>query len=94
MQEKYIPHGNTDGHPIAIQQLAEGGITDFCVQVCGGGECGNGTLCMLGIDPDTHMPPALSAAETVPCVICKWPEATHEVPFCEECIKYVTRVAP
>ena len=51
-----------------------------------------------GIEQDTPMPPEISAdvEAMVPCAICQWPspEATHDVPFCEECIKHVTRVNP
>jgi len=37
-------------------ELHEQGITDYCGQVCGGGECGNGPVCLYGIDPRTHLP--------------------------------------
>lgn len=37
-------------------QLARDGITSYCQQVCGGGNCGNGPICMNGIDPETEMP--------------------------------------
>jgi DNA (cytosine-5)-methyltransferase 1 len=32
-------------------------VTDYCGQICGGGECGTGPVCSMGIDPETHMPP-------------------------------------
>jgi hypothetical protein len=37
-------------------ELREQGITDYCGQVCGGGECGSGPTCVYGIDPRTHLP--------------------------------------
>lgn len=37
--------------------LLQSGVDDYCNQVCGGGNCGSGTLCQYGIDPQTHMPP-------------------------------------
>ena len=37
--------------------LVASGVTDYCNQVCGGGNCGTGTLCQYGIDEKTHMPP-------------------------------------
>lgn len=33
------------------------GITSYCDQVCGGGECGTGPCCQNGVDADTRMPP-------------------------------------
>lgn len=32
------------------------GITSYCQQVCGGGNCGTGKVCQYGIDPVTQMP--------------------------------------
>lgn len=32
------------------------GVTDYCNQVCGGGNCGTGEVCQYGIDSQTHMP--------------------------------------
>ncbi|ABD72019.1 hypothetical protein Rfer_4333 (plasmid) [Rhodoferax ferrireducens T118] len=29
------------------------------------------------------------ADQMVPCALCKWPEATHAVPFCPECLRHV-----
>lgn len=43
--------------------LRESGVTDYCSQVCGGGNCGGEGLCQYGIDSKTHMPP-----ETEPSV--------------------------
>ena len=37
--------------------LRESGVTDYCNQVCGGGNCGGEGLCQYGIDSKTHMPP-------------------------------------
>ena len=37
--------------------LRASGVTDYCNQVCGGGNCGGAGLCQYGIDPNTHMPP-------------------------------------
>ncbi|WP_341744734.1 hypothetical protein [Azonexus hydrophilus] len=37
--------------------LRESGVTDYCAQVCGGGNCGGAGLCQYGIDSKTHMPP-------------------------------------
>lgn len=34
-------------------------ISDYCGQVCGGGQCGTGPVCSNGIDPETHLPPQL-----------------------------------
>lgn len=43
---------------LAIATVNDGheGITDYCGQVCGGGECGTGAVCQYGMDPETHMP--------------------------------------
>lgn len=48
--------GSWEKLPDADALEAEG-ITDYCGQVCGGGECGSGKVCLYGIDPTTHMPP-------------------------------------
>lgn len=40
------------------EALIASGVTDYCNQVCGGGNCGTGPLCQYGIDSKTHMPPA------------------------------------
>ena len=37
--------------------LVASGVTDYCNNVCGGGNCGNEPLCQYGIDPKTHTPP-------------------------------------
>ncbi|HDR9758719.1 hypothetical protein KDX16_32020 [Burkholderia vietnamiensis] len=34
----------------------EPAIESYCQQVCGGGECGTGTVCQHGIDPTTELP--------------------------------------
>lgn len=31
-------------------------LTSYCQQVCGGGQCGAGPVCMYGVDPKTEMP--------------------------------------
>lgn len=49
-----------DWQPGTLQNLAKAGITDVCGQICGGDECGDGVLCKYGIDPETHMPPAIN----------------------------------
>ncbi|WP_298150948.1 hypothetical protein [Flavobacterium sp.] len=36
--------------------LLQSGVTDYCNQVCGGGECGSGPVCHYCIDLKTHMP--------------------------------------
>lgn len=41
----------------SAEALAESGVTDYCNQVCGGGNCGSGDVCQYGIDHNTHMPP-------------------------------------
>lgn len=41
----------------SAEALADSGVTDYCNQVCGGGNCGTGDLCQYGIDHKTHMPP-------------------------------------
>jgi DNA (cytosine-5)-methyltransferase 1 len=33
-----------------------GGLTSYCQQVCGGGNCGYGRLCQFGVDAQTQMP--------------------------------------
>lgn len=40
-------------------QLKRDGITSYCKQVCGGGNCGTGSACEIGIDPSTEMPTIL-----------------------------------
>lgn len=37
--------------------LQEEGIDSYCMQVCGGGVCGIGPVCHMGIDTTTHLPP-------------------------------------
>jgi len=43
-----------------LQQLAQPeflkGITSYCQQICGGGNCGSGRVCQIGIDSETQMP--------------------------------------
>lgn len=41
----------------SAEALAEAGVTDYCNQVCGGGNCGTGEVCQYGIDAQTHLPP-------------------------------------
>lgn len=41
----------------SVAALRESGVTDYCNQVCGGGNCGGDGLCQYGIDSKTHMPP-------------------------------------
>ena len=39
-------------------------IKDYCSQICGGGECGHGPVCMYGIDHSTRLPaPSLFRAD-------------------------------
>jgi DNA (cytosine-5)-methyltransferase 1 len=40
-----------------LAALQEEGIDSYCMQVCGGGQCGIGPVCHMGIDQDTHLPP-------------------------------------
>ena len=68
-------HSNEQGVPEPINLLLEGywftelsaaqlrksGVTDYCNQVCGGGNCGGEGLCQHGIDPNTHMPPEVTS---------------------------------
>lgn len=42
----------------SAEALAASGVTDYCNQVCGGGNCGTGAVCQYGIDHKTHMPPS------------------------------------
>lgn len=45
------------GSEMASEYVATSdGVTDFCSQVCGGGQCGTGPSCHLGIDPVTRQP--------------------------------------
>lgn len=37
-------------------ELLHEGVFDYCNQVCGGGECGSGPVCLYGIDAATHLP--------------------------------------
>lgn len=55
--EKVILHAAT-GMPIPYEEDESPmeGITSYCQQVCGGGECGAGPVCQLGIDVKTQMP--------------------------------------
>lgn len=41
----------------SAEALAEAGVTDYCNQVCGGGNCGTDEVCQYGIDAQTHLPP-------------------------------------
>lgn len=41
---------------VVSSQLNREGITNFCNQVCDGGQCGTGPICPTGIDPTTKMP--------------------------------------
>lgn len=68
-------HSNEQGIPEPINLLLEGywftelsaaqlrksGVTDYCNQVCGGGNCGGEGLCQYGIDSNTHMPPEVTS---------------------------------
>jgi len=40
------------------RETKESGIIDYCGQVCGGGQCGDGPQCLYGIDPSSGLPPA------------------------------------
>lgn len=46
---------------VAASRLANEGITSYCDQVCGGGQCGTGPICQEGIDPTTKMPSVIIA---------------------------------
>lgn len=41
---------------VVASHMAKDGITSYCQQVCGGGQCGTGPICQNGIDPQTQMP--------------------------------------
>jgi hypothetical protein len=43
--------------------LIREGITDYCGQVCGGGNCGSEVVCMNGIDSSTGMPPTTMSVQ-------------------------------
>lgn len=47
------------------------GVTDYCNQVCGGGNCGTGPLCMYGINAETHMPPRNLRDGGIWCMSCQ-----------------------
>lgn len=40
----------------ATDDLKKNGVTDYCGNVCGGGQCGTGVVCQHGINATTHMP--------------------------------------
>ncbi|MCO3750413.1 hypothetical protein FA132_35080, partial [Pseudomonas aeruginosa] len=51
------------GSEMASEYVATSdGVTDFCSQVCGGGQCGTGPSCHLGIDPVTRQPATMVPA--------------------------------
>jgi len=39
-----------------IRELLQHGITSYCQQICGSGNCGTGEVCQEGINPQTQMP--------------------------------------
>jgi hypothetical protein len=41
---------------MGIKEIARTQILDYCGQVCGGGQCGDGPVCSYGIDPNTSLP--------------------------------------
>ncbi|WP_432263161.1 hypothetical protein [Cupriavidus sp. TMH.W2] len=41
------------------RMLADDGVTSYCEQICGGGQCGTGQLCHKGVDLMTEMPAPL-----------------------------------
>lgn len=44
-----------------MEHLINNAVTaDYCGQICGGGQCGNGPVCHNGIDPETHLPAVLN----------------------------------
>jgi hypothetical protein len=44
-------------HSPFLLQLQRDGITSYCQQVCGGGQCGiKGRVCQMGINSETEMP--------------------------------------
>lgn len=66
--EKVILHA-ANGRPIPFdddpdfmvrmteEEMRATGIESYCQQVCGGGQCGSGPVCLYGINPETEMPP-------------------------------------
>ena len=43
-------------HEDIFAQLRADGIESYCQQICGGGNCGTGSVCQYGIDAHTEMP--------------------------------------
>lgn len=41
---------------VSEKALRDAGVSDYCNQVCGGGNCGGERVCQYGIDTITHMP--------------------------------------
>lgn len=41
---------------VVASHMVNEGITSYCKQVCGGGNCGSGPICHKGIDPRSQMP--------------------------------------
>ncbi|MDT4887378.1 hypothetical protein FQZ97_1238260 [compost metagenome] len=39
-----------------VAAIRSAGISSYCGQVCGGGNCGAGELCYVGINPNTRLP--------------------------------------
>lgn len=46
---------------VVASHMAHDGITSYCQQICGGGQCGTGPICQNGIDPTTQMPSVIIA---------------------------------
>lgn len=63
--------------------LRASGITDYCNQVCGGGNCAGAGLCQYGIDSKTHMPP-----ETL-----RYWAVTGRIPGSDKDVLHIFRVA-
>jgi len=60
------------------------GITDYCSQICGGGECGNESICSLGIDSTTRMPSILNNMDAHVVEYYEWAEALEEAAASEQ----------
>jgi hypothetical protein len=65
-----------------IAQLNE--LTDYCSQICGGGECGNKSICSLGIDSATRMPAVLIKMDAHVVQYYEWLEAIEEAAISEQ----------
>jgi len=48
----------------AVVELRQAGITSYCDQICGGGNCGSGPVCQDGINSETGLPGLDAEPET------------------------------